>query len=53
MTASKRINRRKFFGSAAIASLTLTIVSWHVFGGQGFVAPVDKMKLTGGDKERL
>jgi hypothetical protein len=45
MTASKRINRRKFLGSAAAASLAFTIVPRHVLGGQGFVAPADKITL--------
>jgi hydroxypyruvate isomerase len=39
MATSKRINRRKFLGSAAAASLAFTIVPRHVLGGQGFVAP--------------
>jgi hypothetical protein len=45
MTTSKRINRRKFLGSAAAASLAFTIVPRHVLGGQGFVAPADKITL--------
>jgi predicted dehydrogenase len=45
MTTSKRINRRKFLGSAAAASMAFTIVPRYVLGGQGFVAPADKITL--------
>jgi hypothetical protein len=44
MATSKKINRRKFLGSAATASLAFTIVPRHA-GGQGFVAPADKITL--------
>jgi hypothetical protein len=45
MPTSKKINRRKFLGSAATASLALTVVPRHVLGGPGFVAPNDKLTL--------
>jgi hypothetical protein len=45
MTASKKINRREFLGSAAAASLAFTVVPRHVLGGQSFVAPSDKITL--------
>ncbi len=45
MATSKKINRRKFLGSAAAASLVFTVVPRHVLGGQGFVAPSDKITL--------
>jgi hypothetical protein len=39
-----KIDRRKFIGSAAALGL-FTIVPRHVLGGQGFVAPSDKITL--------
>jgi hypothetical protein len=45
MRKSKKINRREFIGSAAAASLTLTIVPRQVMGGPGFVAPSDKITM--------
>ena len=39
------MKRREFIGSAAVASLGFTIVPRHVLGGQGFVAPSDKLNL--------
>jgi hypothetical protein len=45
MKKSGKINRREFLGSAATASLALTIVPRQVIGGQGFVAPSDKITL--------
>ena len=45
MANSKKINRRQFLGSAATASLALTIVPRNVLGGSGFVAPSDKITL--------
>jgi len=45
MTNSIKINRRKFLGSAAAASLALTVVPRQVLGGRGFVAPSDKITL--------
>ena len=45
MSTSKKINRRKFLGSAAAASLAITVVPRHVLGGPGYVAPNDKLTL--------
>ncbi len=39
------INRRKFLSSTAAATGAFTIVSRHVLGGAGFVAPNDKIAL--------
>lgn len=41
----KKINRREFLGSAAAASLAFTIVPREVLGGEGYVAPSDKLTL--------
>lgn len=45
MPTSKKINRREFLGSAAAASLAMTIVPRQVLGGPGYVAPSDKLTL--------
>jgi hypothetical protein len=45
MANLKKINRREFLGSAAAASLALTVVPREVLGGPGFVAPSDKITL--------
>ena len=45
MATKGKINRREFLGSAAAASLALTVVPRNVLGGAGFVAPSDKMTL--------
>jgi hypothetical protein len=45
MSTSKKINRRKFLGSAATASLAITIVPRQVLGGHGYIAPNDKLNL--------
>jgi hypothetical protein len=45
MASSKKINRRKFLGSAAAASLAFTVVPRQVLGGSGYVAPSDKITL--------
>ncbi|TAL75409.1 MAG: Gfo/Idh/MocA family oxidoreductase [Bacteroidetes bacterium] len=45
MANSKKINRREFLGSAATASLALTVVPRHVLGGPAYVAPSDKITL--------
>ncbi|MCX6226320.1 MAG: Gfo/Idh/MocA family oxidoreductase [Bacteroidia bacterium] len=45
MASSKKINRREFLGSAAAASLAITVVPRQVLGGPGFVAPSDKITL--------
>jgi hypothetical protein len=45
MAKSKKINRREFLGSAAVASLAFTVVPRQVLGGPGYVAPSDKITL--------
>ncbi len=45
MAASKKINRRKFLGSAATASLAVTVVPREVLGGKGFIPPSDKLTI--------
>ncbi|MDH4090376.1 MAG: Gfo/Idh/MocA family oxidoreductase [Cyclobacteriaceae bacterium] len=45
MTPKKKINRRKFIGSATTASLAFTIVPRHVLGGGAFIPPSDKVTL--------
>jgi len=45
MSKSKKINRREFLGSAAAASLAFTIIPRKVMGGEGYVAPSDKLTL--------
>jgi predicted dehydrogenase len=42
---NRPINRRRFLGSTAAATGAFTIVSRHVLGGAGFVAPNDKIAL--------
>jgi len=41
----KKFNRREFISSAATASLAFTILPRHVIGGQGYIAPSDKLTL--------
>jgi hypothetical protein len=45
MATPKKIKRREFLGSAAAASLALTIVPRKVLGGPGYIAPSDKITL--------
>jgi hypothetical protein len=45
MKTSKKLNRREFLGSAATASLAVTVVPRYVLGGPGYVAPSDKITL--------
>jgi hypothetical protein len=45
MAPFKKISRRKFVSSAAVASLGFTIVPRHVIGGKKFVAPSDKLTI--------
>jgi hypothetical protein len=40
-----KVNRRKFLGMTAAASTAFTIVPRHVLGGQGVVAPSDKITV--------
>ena len=41
----KKITRRKFVSSAAVASLGFTIVPRHVMGGKNFIPPSDKLTI--------
>ena len=43
--ASQKIKRRQFIGTVASASLALTIIPRHVLGGNGYIAPSDKITL--------
>lgn len=45
MATSGKINRREFVGSAASASIGLTIVPRNVLGGKGFTSPSDKLTI--------
>ncbi len=45
MAKEKKINRREFIGSAAVASLAFTIVPRHIIGGPGYVPPSDKLTI--------
>ena len=45
MAISKKINRRDFLGSAAAASIAITVVPRHVLGGPGYIPPSDKITL--------
>jgi hypothetical protein len=45
MATKGKINRREFLGSAAAASLALTVVPRNVLGGRGYIAPSDKLTL--------
>ena len=45
MSNKGKINRREFIGSAAVASLALTVVPRNVLGGKGYIAPSDKLTL--------
>ncbi|MBA4411011.1 MAG: Gfo/Idh/MocA family oxidoreductase [Bacteroidota bacterium] len=39
------LDRRKFIGGISTAALAMTVVPRHVLGGNGFVAPSDKITL--------
>jgi hypothetical protein len=39
------MNRRKFIGSAAATAATISVVPRHVLGGEGFIAPSDKITV--------
>lgn len=41
----KGITRRNFIGTTALATAAFTIIPRHVLGGQGFVAPSDKLNV--------
>jgi hypothetical protein len=45
MAPFKKISRRKFVSSAAVASLGFTIVPRHVMGGKKFIPPSDKLTI--------
>ncbi|MFH0841556.1 MAG: Gfo/Idh/MocA family oxidoreductase [Bacteroidota bacterium] len=45
MAKKGKINRREFLGSAAAASLALTVIPRKVLGGTGYVAPSDKLTI--------
>ena len=45
MAPFKKISRRKFVSSAAVASLGFTIVPRHVIGGKRFIPPSDKVTI--------
>jgi hypothetical protein len=45
MVVLKKINRRDFLGSAAAASLAITVVPRQVLGGPGYIPPSDKITL--------
>ena len=45
MARSKKLNRREFLGSAAAASIALTVVPRQVIGGPGYIAPSDKLTI--------
>ena len=45
MAILKKITRRDFLGSAAAASLAITVVPRHVLGGAGHIPPSDKITL--------
>lgn len=40
-----KINRREFIGSAAAASLAVTVVPRNVLGGPGYIPPSDKLTI--------
>lgn len=41
----KQIDRRSFIGGVSAAALAVTIIPRHVLGGNGYVAPSDKVTL--------
>ncbi len=43
--STKNINRREFIGGVASVAAGLTVVPRHVLGGNGFVAPNDKINV--------
>jgi len=45
MTPIKKINRRKFIGTAAATTASISIVPRHVLGGKGHIAPSDKITV--------
>jgi hypothetical protein len=45
MAKSKKVTRRQFLGTAAAASIGLTVIPRHVLGGPGYIAPSDKLTI--------
>lgn len=45
MKDSNKVNRREFLGTAAAASIGLTIIPREVLGGAGYVPPSDRLTL--------
>ncbi|MEX2230997.1 MAG: Gfo/Idh/MocA family oxidoreductase [Cyclobacteriaceae bacterium] len=45
MAPFKKISRRKFVSTAAVASLGFTIIPRHVMGGKKFIPPSDKVTI--------
>src|SRR5665647_969048 len=45
MKTSKSINRREFIGGVTTVAAGLTVVPRHVLGGNGFIAPCDKINV--------
>lgn len=45
MTPRKKMNRRQFINSAAATTATISIVPRHVLGGNGYIAPSDKITV--------
>ena len=42
---ANKLNRRKFIGGISSAALAMTIVPRYVLGGNGFIAPSDKINV--------
>ena len=47
MQDKKKISRRKFMGSAAMATAAFNIVPRHVLGGVNYIAPSEKLNIAG------
>ena len=45
MPRNNKIDRRRFIGTTAAASLAMTILPRHVIGGKGRVAPSDQLTI--------
>lgn len=45
MTPKKKMNRRHFINTAAATTATISIVPRHVLGGEGHIAPSDKITV--------
>ncbi len=59
MKTNRKINRREFMGTAALAAASVTLVPRQVLGGTGFTAPSDRITMacigcgTQGQREML